>query len=168
MDAATQKKNEHHFKYLVLVFGLALAVWFDAACDIWEIMHFDWYRVMQSDMPDQWVIVRWLGSMTLRIVTVLAVAGVVCRNDFYRRVLVTIGWINLVGVFLHHRYPSFIYLSEYLGLNLEDFRKMVYAGGHWYYPGAVMRMFNAYLDEIIIALPVIVILTRPKIKALFQ
>jgi hypothetical protein len=147
---------------------VALILLADNYHDLWEIFHFDWYRVMQADMPDWLVCVRFVVSLTLRIFLLWAVAGVLARREPYRKFLLVLCWFNALTFFLHHRYPSFIYISHYLNTNAEDFLLTANWFGHSVYVGAVARMFNAWVTEILPAMIGIIYLMNPSVKRLFK
>ena len=146
----------------------ALFILVDSYHDLWEIFHYDWYRVMQADMPDWLVCVRYVVSVTLRILMLWAVAGVLIRREPYRKMLVALSYFNLAMIVFHHRYVSFVYISNFLGLNTEDFLQTVRVFGRDYYPGAVVRMLEAWINELFPAFLGIAIFSHPKIKRLFQ
>jgi hypothetical protein len=150
------------------LWGLAFLILADTYHDLWEIFHFDWYRVMQADMPDWLVCVRFVVSASLRIGMLWAVAGVVALSDRHRKLLLGLALFNAMTFFLHHRYPSFIYISEYLGENAEDFVRTVSVFGHQIYWGAVVRMFDAWLGEFSLAILTIAFFINPKVKQLFR
>jgi hypothetical protein len=167
MPAALEKFRTP--KALAVMSGaLAAVLLADALDDIREILHFDWYRVMQADMPDWLVCVRWVVSITLRIGMLWAASGVLFRRDNCRRLLLVLSWFNLLTFFLHHRYPSFIYISSYLDLNTEDFRRTVSWFGHPVYLGAVARMLDAWMREFCLAFVAIMFFINPKVKELFR
>jgi hypothetical protein len=167
MQTVLQKWQTPRTLAAVLYF-LAGVLLMDALQDTWEILHFDWYRVMQADMPDGLVCLRWVVSITLRIAMLGAAAGVLLRRDDCRRLLLGICGFNLMTIFLHHRYPSFIYISNYLNLNAEDFRQTATWFGRQVYPGAVVRMMDAWVREFCLAFVGIVFFINPKVKQLFR
>ena len=141
----------------------------DVYDDLWEIFHFDWYRVMQADMPDWLVCIRYVVSVTLRILTLWAVAGVMTvRRQPYRRLLLGLAWFNALTIFLHHRYSSFIYISTYLNLNSEDFLLTVKWFGHRLYPGVLGRMLDAWVREFFLAFITIAFFMNANVKRLFR
>ena len=150
----------------IWVFSMVLIL--DAYQDLLEIFQYDCYRVMQADLPDWLVCVRYVVSVTLRILMLWAVAGILTRREQYRKLLLGLCWFNVLMVFAHHRYPSFVYISNYLGLNSEDFQQTVRWFGHWYYPGAVVRMLTACFREFFLAGITIQFFMYPKVKKLFQ
>jgi len=135
---------------------------------LWDNFHYDWYRVMQADLPDWLLCVRFVLSLALRILIFWAVAGVLTRRDQYRKFFLGLCWFRLAIVFVHHQYPSFVYISNYLGLNTEDFQQTALWFGHWYYPGAVVRLIGAWLEEFLLVFLTIIFFIHPRVKRLFQ
>lgn len=150
------------------VWAVSAAVVLYVFQDLWEIFHFDWYRVMLADFPDWLVCIRYIVSIALRIITLWAVAGVLTRREVYRKILVGLSYFNGLMVFIHHPYRSFVYISNYLGLNSDDFKLTAFWFGHHYYPGAVVRMLNVWVEEIFLAIVVILFFSHPRVKRLFQ
>jgi hypothetical protein len=150
------------------LWGLAIILIVDVYQNLWDIFHFDWYRVMQADLPDWLVCLRYVISITLRILMLWAAAGILARSEQHRKLLLGICGFNIVTLFWHHRYSSFLYISSYLGLNIEDYTQNMLLFGHWYYPGTVARMLNAYVWDLFLAFISIVFLTNPNVKRLFR
>ncbi len=150
------------------LWGMALFILFDTFEDLWEIFHYDWYRVMQADMPDWLVCVRFVVSLSLRIGMLWAVAGVLALREPHRKLLLCLAGFNAVTFFLHHRYSSFVFISNYLGLNAEDFVQTVTWFGHQFYPGAVGRMLDAWVGEFSLAIFSIAFFMNPSVKRMFR
>jgi hypothetical protein len=165
-----QHLNDKKFEkiWLAGVWTLAAFHIWDTYRILWDNFHFDWYRVMQAEMPDWLVCVRFVFSTALRILILWAVVGVFARRDQYRRFFLWLCCIRLAMVFVHHQYPSFVYISAYLGLNTEDFQQTVLWFGHWYYPGAVVRLISAWFEEMSLMFITILYFIHPKVKRLFQ
>lgn len=159
-------KNEKIWLAGVWIF-CAVLVW-DSYRILWDNFHYDWYRVMQADLSDWQVCVRYVLSLTLRILIFWAVAGVFARRDQYRKVLIGLCIFRLAIVFVHHQYLSFVYISNYLGLNGEDFRLSVLWFGHWFYPGVVVRLISAWIEEFLLMAVTAAYFIHPNVKRLFQ
>ena len=140
----------------------------DCFYDLWEIFHYDWYRVMQADSPDWLVCIRYVVSVSLRILMLWAIAGTLTRQEQYRKLLVGLCIFNILTVFLHHRYESFVYISNYLGTDTQDFAHTVTWFGHHIYSGAAMRMLSAWVEEIFPAFIGLVFFMHPHVKRSFR
>lgn len=163
-----QDDKKHEKLWLAGVWVICAVVLYNTFEDLWTIFHYDWYRASLAELPDWLVCVRYVVSITLRIVMIWAIAGVLARREEHRKVAVWLSFFNAVTVFAHHPYQSFVNASNYLGLNSEDFQQTVMWFGRQYYPGAVVRMLNVCIEELVVAGVVILVLSYPKVKRLFQ
>ncbi len=150
------------------LWAIALLILADAGNDLWEILHLEWYRVMMAATPDWVVCGRFIVSVALRVVTIWAVLGALFRREPYRKILVGLAWFNALTFYLHHPYSSFVYISNYLGLNTEDFLLSAHWFGQTVYPGAVVRMLYLWVEELLLAFLTLAFFSNPKVKPMFK
>ena len=131
------------------------------------LLNFEHYQYLFQDLPRAVMIIRYVVSWVVRVVSVCSGVGLLRRNDLARRIAITVCWLTIVTVYWKHPYAGFRRHTQYL----DEFAR-THLGPPWgesitFSAFTLHAVVLARLLDILFAGCLIYYFTRPHITAQF-
>jgi hypothetical protein len=163
------RQNEKSMR--IILFCLVGWLCWEVVYDLEHILDFNHYLFMFQDLPPQLIVLRYWGSIGLRLLTLVAAFGMVMGKEGARRLMIYISVYTIVTIYFKHPYSAIVNSNIYWNLNMSDFERV--ASLPWnkeiqYYPLMAARMMNLCAKDILKSVFVILMLNAPKMQKLFK
>lgn len=148
----------------IVLFGVFLIL--GSIYKLWGFLNYDYYRFMFQQLPSEQIIfMRYLGSVTLRLVGLIVATGILLLNDFFRKSFIILCVLTLCTLYWKH--PFFVFENIARHTEEQFFHKTV--TGELAYPLQpwITMIFN-YLVDILFCGSALFYFTQPKIKEYFH
>ncbi|MBN1869897.1 MAG: hypothetical protein JW847_04900 [Candidatus Omnitrophica bacterium] len=147
----------------VLLFAILLTI--GSIYKLWGFLNFDYYRFMFQPLPDQMIIMRYCGSVALRLAGLVIATGVLLLNDLFRKLFIALCVLTLC--FIYWKHPLFVFENisrhtEQLFFHKEVAGPLTYPLHCW-----ITLIFNCTVD-IVFCGSALYYFTRPKVKEHFH
>ena len=72
-----------------------------------SLLYWSRYQKEFSFLPELFVVIRYAGSWTQRVLGLFAGIGLICRNELSRRVIIALSVFNIITAYWKHPYDVF-------------------------------------------------------------
>ena len=132
---------------------------------LWGFLNYEYYRFMFQQFSEQAILLRYIGSIALRLVGLSIATGVILLKDRFRKALLILCLYTLCSLYWKH--PFFVFeniarYTEQLFLNKMGFGELTYPAYPW-----ISLIFH-YMIDIVFSGSALYYFTRPKVKEHFN
>jgi hypothetical protein len=132
---------------------------------LWGFLGYEYYLLSFQPLPELAIFVRYIGSVTLRILGLIVATGVLLLRDVFRKFFMVLCVLTLCTLYWKH--PLFVFENiarhtEQLFLGKSVSGELAYPLHPW-----ISLIFN-YSVDIIFCVSALFYFTRPKVKEQFR
>lgn len=150
---------------------VAVLLFIYSLCQLTMIFGFERYQFVFQFLPEGTVKIRFVGSIILRVLTILTAVGILFYKDIFRKTLLYISAYNMIVVYWKHPYQAFVNWDRYYQLNPEKINDMIYQiTGSMVIDYPTIKWISvaaACLSDLIFFGAIIYYFTRPSVKQKF-
>jgi hypothetical protein len=95
----------------VVLFGVFLIL--GSIYKLWGFLNYDYYRFMFQQLPDSVILMRYVGSVALRLAGIIVATGLLLLNDMFRKVFMIMCTLTLCTLYWKHPFFVFENISRY-------------------------------------------------------
>ncbi|MGE0268553.1 MAG: hypothetical protein AB7S78_08885 [Candidatus Omnitrophota bacterium] len=163
------KMNDQKKLQGVTLFSVLLIVY-----SLWQlalILDFPRYKYIFQFLPDTSLLIRFSGSITLRILTIILAAGILSYKNRFRKALIFLSIYNILTVYWKHPYEAFVNWDRYYQISPEKINTLIYRIlGNMaidYQTIKIISVAAACISDVLFYGAIIYYFTRPPVKQRF-
>ncbi|MBU4334012.1 MAG: hypothetical protein KKD07_06185 [Candidatus Omnitrophica bacterium] len=134
-------------------------------------MFFDLYEFMFQFLPQNYILARYVGSLSLRLIFIISALGLMYYKNIFRKAIMIACLYTIITVYWKHPYEALINFDRYFNFNVMTFNQSLYAHFRYkfldYYYIKKLSIIVAYVIDITLYGSIIFYLNRKKVKKYF-
>ena len=89
------------------------------------LIGYERYKYMFQYLPENIILIRYIGSIFLRVLTVISALGIIYYKNVFRRILICVCIFHIVMVYWVHPYAAFVNFDRYYNISPERFNSWI-------------------------------------------
>lgn len=153
----------------VTLFSILLIIY-----SLWQlllVLDFPRYKYIFQFLPETSLLVRFCGSIVLRVLTIILATGILLYKNNFRKALIFLSVYNILTVYWKHPYETFVNWDRYYQISPEKINTLIYRIlGNMAIDYQTIKMISvaaACISDVLFYGAIIYYFTRPRVKQRF-
>lgn len=154
-------KKSNRLSILISIF--AILIFARALDEFLNLSHYDRYVFLFQHLPRNLILLRYVSSLSIRALFIIAGFGVLFRREVFRKVLLFGCFFSIVTVYWKH--PVSVFENVVNDMNKQGLLFSIFKNN----PELLVKTLLAwnYVETIVVSIFLIYLFTRPEVKQQF-